>query len=52
MAMSRSRGLSMMRHPVTPQALQPRDMHMVRHCFPQVRHFWKAWSMTKATRGR
>ncbi len=25
---------------------------MVRHCFPQARHFWKAWSITKATRGR
>ena len=42
----------MMRQPVTPQALQPIDMHIVKHCFPQARHFWNAWSMTKATRGR
>ena len=30
MATSRSRGLSMMRQPVTPQALHPSPMHMVR----------------------
>ena len=42
MAMSRSLGLSMIRQPVTPQALQPRDIHMVRHCLPQVLAFWKA----------
>ena len=29
MAISHSRGLSMMRQPVTPQALQPTDIHMV-----------------------
>ena len=51
-AMSRSRGLSMMRQPVTPAALQPKPMAMVRACLPQERAFWKAWSRTKATRGR
>ena len=35
MAISRSRGESMMRHPVTPAALQPNPMHMVRLCLPQ-----------------
>jgi hypothetical protein len=30
MAISRSRGLWMIRQPMTPQALQPRAMHMVR----------------------
>ena len=31
----RSRGESMIRHPITPAALQPSPMAMVRHCFPQ-----------------
>ena len=39
MAMSRSLGLSMIRQPVTPQALQPRLMHMVRACLPQALAF-------------
>lgn len=51
-AVSRSRGESMMRQPVTPQALQPKPMHMVR--------LWRPWppqrhmrpSRLKATRGR
>ena len=34
-ASSRSLGESMMRHPVTPAALQPKPMHMVRLCLPQ-----------------
>ena len=38
-AISFSLGESIMRQPVTPTALQPRLMHMVRACFPQVRHF-------------
>ena len=33
-AVSRSRGESIMRQPVTPQALQPKPMHMVRLCRP------------------
>ena len=52
MAMSRSLGESMIRQPVTPTALQPKPMAMVRHCLPQARHFWKARSMLKAARGR
>ena len=35
MATSRSLGLAMMRQPVTPQALQPKPMAMVRLCRPQ-----------------
>ncbi len=34
MAMRRSRGDSIILQPVTPQALQPNPMHMVRDCFP------------------
>ena len=44
-AIIRSRGESMIRHPVTPAALHPSPMAMVRHCFPQAEHFWKAPSM-------
>ena len=36
-AMRRSRGLSMMRQPITPAALQPKPMHMVSACLPQAR---------------
>ena len=35
MAISRSRGESIMRQPVTPAALQPKPMHMVSPCLPQ-----------------
>ena len=52
MAMSRSLGESMILHPTTPAALQPRPMAMVRHCCPQALHLWKAPSILKAARGR
>ena len=43
MAMSRSRGESMMRQPSHhPAALQPKPMDMVNACLPQARAFWKA----------
>ena len=51
-AMSRSRGESMMRQPVTPQALQPRPMHIVRLCRPCAPARAKQRSSTNATRGR
>ena len=51
-ATSRSRGESIIRQPVTPTALQPNPMHMVRACLPQAPAFWKQWSRVKATRGR
>ena len=47
-----SRGESMMRAPVTPQALQPNPIHMVRHCLPCAQAFRKNLSMLKAMRGR
>ena len=52
MAMSRSRGLWMIRHPMTPQALHPSPMHMVRLCRPWAPAFRKKWSRLKATLGR
>ena len=52
MAMSRSRGLSMIRQPVTPQALHPNPMHMVRLWRPWAPAPRKAWSRLNATRGR
>ena len=51
-ARSRSRGESMIRHPVTPAALQPRPMHMVRACLPQAPHRANPRSRRKATRGK
>jgi hypothetical protein len=41
MAMSRSRGLWMIRHPMTPQALHPNPMHIVKLCLPWAPAFWK-----------
>ena len=52
MATSRSRGESIIRHPVMPAALQPNPMHMVSACLPQPQHFWNTLSMLNATRGR
>ena len=52
MATSRSLGLAMMRQPVTPQALQPKPMAMVRLCRPQAPAARKHRSMQKATLGR
>ena len=39
MAISRSRGESMMRQPTTPAALQPKPMAMVSACLPQALAF-------------
>ena len=41
MAMSRSRGEAIIRHPVTPAALQPKPMAMVSTCLPQPPHLAK-----------
>ena len=51
-AMSRSRGESMIRHPITPQALQPNPIHIVSDCFPWALAFLKNLSILNATRGR
>jgi hypothetical protein len=52
MAISRSLGESIILHPVTPAALQPKPMHMVSACFPQAEQLWKHRSRLKATLGR
>ena len=51
-AMRRSRGESIIRHPVTPAALQPNPMHIVNACFPHAPDFLNLWSRLKATLGR
>jgi hypothetical protein len=52
MASSRSRGESIIRQEITPAALQPKPMHMVRACFPWAPAALKRRSKLKATRGR
>ena len=52
MAMSRSRGLSMMRVAMTPAALQPKPIVMLSACLPCAPARAKARSRLKATRGR
>ena len=50
--MRRSRSESMIRQPLTPAALQPKPMHIVSACLPQLPHFSKHPSIRNATRGR
>ena len=52
MAISRSRGLSMMRVATTPAALQPKPIIMLSDCLPCAPAFLKRLSRLKATRGR
>ena len=52
MAMSRSLGESMIRQPVTPAALHPKPIAIVRACFPQALQHWKGRSRLYAIRGR
>ena len=51
-AISRSRGESMIRHPTTPAALHPKPMHMVNACFPQAQHFRNGQSRLYAILGK
>ena len=51
-AISLSRGESIILHPVTPQALQPKPMHMVIICFPVQHAFLKNLSILKAILGK
>jgi len=51
-AIIRSRGESMIRQPVTPTALQPKPMDIVRACLPHVLHFLKQLSRLNAILGR
>ena len=52
MASIRSRFESIIRHPVTPTALQPNPIHIVRACFPQLLHYINGLSRLNATLGR
>lgn len=51
-AINRSLGESIILHPITPQALQPNPMHMVRDCLPWAPHFLNTLSKLNATLGR
>lgn len=51
-AIIRSRGDEIMRQPVTPAALQPKPMHIVRACLPQVPAFLKGLSRLNAILGK
>ena len=52
MAMRRSLGESTILQPVTPTALQPKPISMVRACLPQALQREKQQSILKAARGR
>ena len=52
MAMSRSLGESIILHPVTPAALHPSPIAMVRACLPQALALLKNLSRLKAALGR
>src|SRR5690606_9226510 len=52
MAISFSLGESMIRAEITPAALQPKPMLMVRACFPWVPALLNRLSRLKATRGK
>ena len=49
---SLSLGESMIRQPITPAALQPKPIHIVRACFPQLLHLLKGLSRLKAILGK
>ena len=51
-AINRSRGESMILQPITPQALQPNPIQMVRLCLPQAWQDLKNLSRLNATRGK
>ena len=51
-AIKRSRGESIILQPTTPAALQPKPIHIVNACFPEVQHFLKHLSKLKAILGR
>ena len=51
-AINLSRGELIILHPVTPAALHPKPMHIVRACFPDVHAFLNKQSKLKAIRGK
>ena len=52
MAINLSLGESIILAPTTPAALQPKPMHIVNACFPEVQAFLKKPSKLKAILGR
>ena len=51
-AISLSLGESIILQPITPAALQPNPIHIVKHCLPWQHAFLNKWSKLKATLGR
>ena len=51
-AINLSRGESIILQPITPQALHPKPMHIVRACFPCAPQFLKILSKLNATLGK
>ena len=51
-AINLSRGDSIILHPITPQALQPNPIHIVKLCFPSAHAFLNKWSKLNAILGR
>lgn len=51
-AINRSLGESIILHPVTPHALQPKPIHIVNACFPQAQHFLNVLSKLNAILGK
>ena len=51
-AINRSRGESIILQPITPQALHPNPMHMVKDCLPCAQAFLKNLSILNATLGK
>ena len=51
-AISLSLGESIILHPITPQALHPKPIHIVIACFPLQQHFLKNPSILKAILGK
>ena len=51
-AINLSLGESIILHPITPAALHPNPIHIVRHCLPWQQAFLNIWSRLNATLGR
>lgn len=51
-AISLSRGESIIRAPTMPHALHPKPIHIVKACFPHALHFLKVLSILKAILGK
>ena len=51
-AISLSLGESIILQPITPAALHPNPIHIVKHCFPCAQAFLNRWSKLNATLGK